>query len=239
MNCENTLSAATRMSLRSATFTMALMLTASITAWALTPRFERMPTAPDLDATVPKKFGEWRVISDASSQVGVSQGLETSQEQPYDQTVMRTYANSQGEQIMLALAWGERQRQDIKVHRPEVCYSAYGYTISRKYAGNSISTGSKTTEIPSIALLAKEQGQYEVIRYWIRIGNQYGGDGLATRWYILKEGLAGKIPDGILVRASQIISQPEAEINSQALLENFLSELVAATPSETRKLLVQ
>mgnify|MGYP003340463721 CR=1 FL=1 len=62
-------------------------------------------------------------------------GVETDTEQPYDQTLMRTYANSHGEQIMLALAWGERQRQDVKVHRPEVCYPAQGFAIRQIGSG--------------------------------------------------------------------------------------------------------
>ncbi|OWQ93597.1 EpsI family protein [Roseateles aquatilis] len=220
---------------------VALMLVAVGAAWLATPRLQAMQGAPSsLEATVPASFGDWRMIQDARTQVDVSQGVETVQEQPYDQTVMRTYVNGKGEQIMLALAWGERQRQDVKVHRPEVCYPAQGYSIRKAADGPAIPTSARAQPVPSVELLTEARGGgYEAVRYWIRIGDMYGGDGMAARWYILNEGFRGRIPDGMLVRASQRLAQPGAEAQSQALMASFLSELVAAVPAGTRTLLVR
>ncbi|HEY1399697.1 exosortase C-terminal domain/associated protein EpsI, partial [Roseateles sp.] len=164
---------------------------------------------------------------------------ETVQEQPYDQTVMRTYVNSQGQRIMLALAWGERQRQDVKVHRPEVCYPAQGYAVRKLAPGPSIATGARAEPVPTTEILTEGGGGYEAVRYWIRIGGMYGGDGLAARWYILNEGFRGRIPDGVLVRASQRLPQAGAEPQSQALMASFLSDLVAAVPAPARTMLVR
>ncbi|PIM51272.1 EpsI family protein [Roseateles chitinivorans] len=218
----------------------ALMGVAAVGAWLATPRLQAVTGAPSLDAVVPKAFGEWRVIADATTQVDVAQGVETVLEQPYDQTVMRTYANGQGEQVMLALAWGERQRQDVKVHRPEVCYPAQGFALRRVEAGPPIATGGRALPVPTTQLLAEARGGgFEAVRYWIRIGDNYGGDGLSARWYILNEGLAGRIPDGILVRASQRLAQASAAPGSQQLMARFLAELVAAVPAPFRGMLVR
>lgn len=217
-----------------------LMLAAAIAAWAATPRLQAMQGAPSLDATVPKAFGDWRVVQDATPQVDVSQGVETVQEQPYDQTVMRTYANSKGEQVMLALAWGERQRQDVKVHRPEVCYPAQGYAVRKLSDAPAIDTAGRAAPVPTTEILAESRGGgYEAVRYWIRIGDMYGGDGMAARWYILNEGFRGRIPDGMLVRASQRLPQAGDEARSQALMAAFLTELVAAVPAPARTMLVR
>ena len=217
-----------------------LMLAAAAGAWLATPRLQAMQGAPSLDATVPKAFGDWRAIQDSTPQVDVSQGVETVQEQPYDQTVMRTYVNSHGQQIMLALAWGERQRQDVKVHRPEVCYPAQGFNVRKLGPGPAIPTPARAAPVPTTEILTEARGGgYEAVRYWIRIGEQYGGDGMAARWYILNEGFRGRIPDGVLVRASQRLPQPGAEAQSQALMASFLSELVAAVPASTRAMLVR
>ncbi|WP_343640624.1 exosortase C-terminal domain/associated protein EpsI [Roseateles sp.] len=219
---------------------VALMAAAAGGAWLATPRLQAMHGAPSLDATVPKAFGDWRVVQDSVPQVDVSQGVETVQEQPYDQTVMRTYVNSQGEQVMLALAWGERQRQDVKVHRPEVCYPAQGYAVRRIGDGAPVATAGRAEPVPTTQLLAEARGGgYESVRYWIRIGTQYGGDGMAARWYILNEGFRGRIPDGMLVRASQRLTQADGAARSQAVMEGFLRELVAAVPAGTRTLLVR
>ncbi|MFX1680980.1 EpsI family protein [Mitsuaria sp. CC2] len=218
----------------------ALMGVAAVGAWLATPRLQAVTGAPSLDAVVPKAFGDWRVVADSTAQVDVSQGVETVLEQPYDQTVMRTYANSRGEQVMLALAWGERQRQDVKVHRPEVCYPAQGYAVRVNEAGPPIATDGRALPVPTTQLLAEARGGgFEAVRYWIRIGDSYGGDGLAARWYILNEGLAGRVPDGILVRASQRMAQAASAVASQALMARFLAELVAAVPAGARGMLVR
>jgi EpsI family protein len=218
----------------------ALMGVAAAGAWLATPRLQAVTGAPSLDAVVPKAFGDWRVVADSTTQVDVAQGVETVLEQPYDQTVMRTYANGHGEQVMLALAWGERQRQDVKVHRPEVCYPAQGFAVRVSEAGRPIATQGRALPVPTTQLLAESRGGgFEAVRYWIRIGDSYGGDGLAARWYILNEGLAGRIPDGILVRASQRLAQAGAAPASQALMERFLAELVASVPASARGMLVR
>ncbi|MGN7875787.1 exosortase C-terminal domain/associated protein EpsI [Roseateles sp. 22389] len=229
-----------RLSLAACLAGVALMVTAAAGAWLATPRLQALHGAPSLDATVPKAFGDWRALQDSVAQVDVSQGVETVQEQPYDQTVMRTYVNSRGDQIMLALAWGERQRQDVKVHRPEVCYPAQGYFVRRIGDGGPVSTAGRAEPVPTTQLLTEARGGgYEAVRYWIRIGTQYGGDGMAARWYILNEGFQGRIPDGMLVRASQRLTSAEGAAQSQALMAGFLSELVAAVPAGTRTMLVR
>ncbi|RYE81780.1 MAG: EpsI family protein [Oxalobacteraceae bacterium] len=218
---------------------LVLMLAAAGGAWLATPRLQEVQEAPSLDVTVPNAFGDWHVLQNRSAQVDVSQGVENPQEQPYDQTVMRTYVNSRGEQVMLALAWGQRQRQDVKVHRPEVCYPAQGYEVTRLGPGGSIALAGAEFPVPTVSMLTNQRGSYEAVRYWIRIGDSYGGDGLRARWYILQEGIKGRIPDGILVRASQRITSTDQAQQSGVLMENFLTELVASVPPATRHLLVR
>lgn len=219
---------------------LVLMIAAAAGSWLATPRLQAVQAAPSLDATVPKAFGQWRAVQTGAAQVDVSQGVETVQEQPYDQTVMRTYVNARGDQIMLALAWGERQRQDVKVHRPEVCYPAQGYVVRSAAMGSPISVAAHAQPVPTTELLAESRGgSYEAVRYWIRIGSQYGGDGIGARWYILNEGFRGRIPDGILVRASQRLASAEAAPQSQLLMSTFLADLVAAVPAQTRQMLVR
>ena len=215
------------------------MLAAAALATAATPRFKSLASAPSLDVTVPMAFGDWKAVPQVGAQVSVSHGVEAAYDQPYDQTVMRTYVNTTGEAVMLALAWGERQRQDIKVHRPEVCYPAQGYQVFNLQPGNPLSVAGRSQPVPTVTLLAGTRGSLEAVRYWIRIGNSYGGDGLKARWYILQEGLNGRIPDGILVRASQRIRTAEDVPRANQVMEQFLIALTEAVPPSTRAMLVQ
>jgi EpsI family protein len=232
----------TRLSLRTCAFVALAMVAAAALAMVATPRFAATEAAPSLEATVPKVFGDWRAVEGNSIQVSVSQGVETSFEQPYDQTVLRTYVNSQGDQIMLALAWGERQRQDVKVHRPEVCYPAQGYVVRSLHHETPIAVAGRTEPVPTMGMLAGrggKGGELEAVRYWIRIGTNYTGDGLRARWYILQEGLNGRVVDGVLVRASQRIHNEEEASRANVLMAQFLSELTQAVPPATLAMLVR
>lgn len=221
-----------------AVIALAMFAAAALSVWG-TPRWQAREAAPSLEATVPMAFGNWKAMPAAYAQVAVAQGVEAAFEQPYDQTVMRSYVNDRGDTVMLALAWGQRQRQDVKVHRPEVCYPAQGYPVLRHEPGVPISLAGREQPVPTVSLLTGSGHRLEAVRYWIRIGQDYGGDGLAARWYILREGLKGRIPDGILVRASQRIDSPEEALPAQATLETFLQDLTRALPSTTLALLVR
>ncbi len=217
---------------------LAMLLSVAL-ALIATPHLQANGGAPNLEETVPMAFGDWQVVKDTRVQVDVSRGVEIQSEQPYDQTVMRTYVNSQGEQVMLALAWGERQRQDVKVHRPEVCYPAQGYSVVSLQVGKPLLMAGKAEPVPTVSLLAQGRGGMEAVRYWIRIGTQYGGDGLQTRWYILKEGLAGRIPDGVLVRASQRIRNGEETVVFNKVMDGFLVDLIGSLPTKSREMLIK
>jgi len=229
----------TKIPLRTSAWAALAMLLAAALAALATPQLHALSAAPSLESTVPMAFGDWKAISDTQMQVDVSRGVETQSEQPYDQTVMRTYVNSQGLRVMLALAWGERQRQDVKVHRPEVCYPAQGYAVVRLEAGTPLLMAGKAEPVPTVSLLAQGRGGMEAVNYWIRIGTQYGGDGLQARWYILKEGLAGRIPDGVLVRASQRIRNGEETVAVNKVMEGFLVELIGSLPLRSREMLIK
>lgn len=226
--------------------TCILLALAMITAAALTvvatPKLTAMTNSPQLEATVPIAFAGWTAMPRSAAQVSVSQGVQTEFENPYDQTVLRTYVNAKGDELMLALAWGARQRQDVKVHQPEVCYPAQGYSVLEVGPGRPISLTGRTEQIPTVSLLARVLGNsstFEAVRYWIRIGTIYEGDGLKARWYILKEGIHGRVPDGILVRVSQRIRSVDQVPRAQALMEGFLSDLTAALPPSTLAMLVK
>ena len=53
----------------------------------------------------------------------------------YGETVGRIYTQaSTGAEIMMLLAHGDTQSNDLQLHRPEVCYPAFGFAISNSTA---------------------------------------------------------------------------------------------------------
>lgn len=215
----------------------AAMLFAVAAAALLTPRVSMsLPGAVDLESAIPKSFGDWRHVPGVGAQVdlAVRRDAQDVTQQVYDQILMRTYRNSAGESVMLALAWGRQQRQEVKIHRPELCYVAQGFRIKDQRPFEPLGQGGPEGK----TLIAASPRRIEPVVYWVRIGESISLNAWQTRWYILSEGIAGRIPDGILVRTSQIVRNESRVDQSLQVQQGFLSDLVAALPPGQRGLLL-
>jgi len=213
-----------------------VLILAALFAVKLTPTMHAVSTTPDFEKIIPAKFGEWTQIADPFTQVGLTTGGNDLASQLYDTIVMRTYANKNGDRVMLAIAYAREQKQDIKIHRPEVCYVAQGFQLLSKTNNNM--NVSIATPINAQRLLVSNQNRYETVSYWIRIGDDYPESGMSARLKILRDGLKGKVLDGVLVRVSTAISDPSAAADAYKRQEAFLVELVSATKLAIPNILV-
>ncbi|MFJ5444673.1 exosortase C-terminal domain/associated protein EpsI [Methylobacillus methanolivorans] len=193
----------------------------------------------NLNAIVPKEFGVWKELETAVPQIDLAarRDGEPSIDSPYDQTVMRTYVNDKGDVIMLALAYGKSQRQEVKIHRPELCYVAQGFSVNY-LASTKVNLESLDQAIDATYLNTISNNRKELVLYWIRIGNLISTSAWKTRFYILKKGLDGEIVDGILVRTSQIYDRIEDTNSSLEIQKKFLSEMLKATPAQYHHFLI-
>jgi len=184
-----------------------------------------------LEDMIPGEFESWKI--DASTVIPLvnpdDQGLL---KKIYNQTLSRTYINNQGERVMLSIAYGRDQSSDLHVHRPEICYAANGFDISRM-----TKTFVDTTigRIPVMHLVARQGARNEPITYWIRVG-----DSLTRGWFeqkvaALGYGLTGKVPDGLLFRVSTISNE---EQDSYRIQQTFLAAMLKAVKSQDRYWLV-
>jgi EpsI family protein len=221
---------------RKSLFVATFLILAALFSVKLTPTMHAVNTTPDLDTIIPAKLGEWVEIADPFTQVGLTTGGNDLASQLYDKVVMRTYANKNGDRVMLAIAYAREQKQDIKIHRPEVCYVAQGFQLLSK-TNNTMSV-SAATPINAQRLLVSNQSRYETVSYWIRIGDGYPTSGMSARLKILRDGLKGKVLDGVLVRVSTAISDPTAAADAYKRQEAFLVELVSATKLAIPNILV-
>jgi EpsI family protein len=214
------------------------MLLAATAAWLLTPHARPHGVTPPLAALVPVRIGEWREIELGEPPVDprVQGEGETDREAPYDDVLMRGYANARGDVLLLALAYGAHQRQEVKIHRPELCYTAQGFEVLRR----------SPVDVPLAAaapargarMLVRGADRVEAVSYWIRIGDLYSRSAWRTRSHLFSEGLRGRIVDGMLVRVSQVVPDAAAATPERFdLQERFLGELVRALPAESRALL--
>lgn len=218
----------------------AVLLLSAAAAVLLRPTLYEDQDPPELDTLVPKQVGQWRVFQSPVIQVSLTDGTANNINQPYDQTVMRTYVDPQGHAIQLALAWGRHQRQEVKIHRPELCYPAQGLKIeSLRDVAFSLNAPSGEPVVGKRMIARDSRGMKEVVSYWIRIGHIYSSGALATRKHILMEGLAGHVTDGVLVRVSQRIANDQDENAAFERQESFITQLVSSTPASAKQLLIK
>lgn len=170
-------------------------------------------------------MGEWVDKPSPYAQVSVNTFTQTLSDAIYDQVLMRTYEDGAKNQIMLALAFANEQRQEIKLHQPEICYPAQGYQIVAM-ENKILHLAGYPFPIASKRLIFKKDSRTEAVTYWMRLGDGFPTSGLGMRWKILQDGLKGKLDDGILVRVSTLIGQQSEADNAYKIHDRFLAQLI-------------
>jgi len=215
----------------------AAMVVTSCAAFVLTPRERVSLHSVELEEIIPKRFGDWAQESGSVAQVSpeIEESAETGTSRPaYDQVLMRTYRRrSDGAEIMLTLAYGRQQRQEFKVHRPELCYYSQGYDVSS--AGRQQIDLGTARHIEAQSLLARNRWRIEYVTYWIRIGDQVSINPWRSRLIIAQEGFAGRVPDGILVRASSLMQTDADAAQARGVQRRFLSDFYAALSGSAKR----
>lgn len=187
----------------------------------------------DLQSAVPDAFGDWKQDRASTSGV-VNPQTQEAIDRIYDQVLSRTYVNSQGQRVMLSIAYGsdQRRRAGLQLHQPEVCYPAQGFELLQKSTG-SLRVG--TAELPVKRLqTALQRQRYEPITYWIMTGDYPNLGGLDRRKINLQYGLARVVPDGLLFRVSSIGTNADEQFALQA---RFVNDLLTHASPAARHLL--
>lgn len=208
----------------------ALMVTSAALAMALKPSERMAEELPPiaLEQIVPRQFGDWH-IDDSIVPVSVSADVQARLDEIYSQTLSRTYANAEGQRIMLSIAYGADQSGDgSQVHRPEFCYTAQGFQLLSSRVGQLVT---EYGVLPVRRLLAVQGLRNEPITYWITIGNQATLPGVQRKLSQLRYGLTGVVPDGMLVRVSSINDNTESAYELQA---EFVRDLLANMEPQAR-----
>ena len=182
---------------------------------------------PDLETLFPKEFADWRLDARAGL-VLPSPETQALLDSIYNQTLTRTYINTQGYRIMLSVAYGGDQSDATRAHMPEVCYPAQGFQIT---ANNS---GQITLDNRPVAvryLMSKYGNRNEPITYWMVVGDRVSLSRTDQKLAQFALGLKGYIPDGMLVRVSSI---DENAARGHQAQEAFLQDLAVAVPQQGR-----
>ena len=200
------------------------LLAAAGGAIALKPR-KQLDLLGDhkLEDMVPTEIDGWYVTP--SNAVILPQATAGSlADQLYNQTVSRLYLSKSDLPVMLVIAYGNTQSDQLQLHRPEVCYTAFGFEISRSEKVELPLQGGAV--LPARELVASTNDRVEPILYWTRIGDYLPASGNEQRYLKLKTEMGGYVADGVLVRISTVAKPGPETFRS---LQKFAASMLHAT----------
>lgn len=206
-----------------------LLFATALTAAALKPtQLVAAGAEPNLETLVPDQFGDWQQDTTRVMQI-VDPSQQATLDRLYGQVLTRLYVDGRGTRIMLSIAYGADQRDDLAVHRPEVCYPAQGAQV--------LGTRDAVLEfpwgpVPARRLVTQFGPRHEPVTYWTMVGDRAVVSALQVKLEQMRYGLRGRIPDGLLVRASSIDPDDDRAFADQA---RFLADLLGALPPADRK----
>ena len=181
---------------------------------------------------VPAAFGAW-TSEDVPDSLAVN-GEGTLTSKLYNELVVRDYKSAaSGVIITMLLAYGARQTDDLQLHRPEICYPAFGYALTRaESVALPIASG---LTLPARRLLAEIEDHRDSIIYWSRLGEYFPQDSSQQRAARFNTTLKGVVADGVLARFATAGPYPE---RGWGLVNRFIEDLLPAIAPEQRKVLV-
>ncbi len=207
-----------------------LMLLGAWCTKAVTPTIRVADTRPRivLDSAIPKQFGDWHEDVDQIAAV-VNPTTQAELTKIYAETLSRTYVNTAGQRIMLSIAYGTEQRDNLSVHFPEGCYGGQGFAVGPT---SKFSLKTMAGDIASSRMVATLNNRVEPITYWVVVGDK----AVPNSWELKKVKLAyavkGMIPDATLMRVSSITSNSD---EGYLLQQQFVNALLAALPPNLRQ----
>ena len=184
-----------------------------------------------LEDMVPRSFGPWTMRE--GDGIVAPQSEDSLAAKLYNQSVGRMYNGPDDSVVMLLIAYGNTQSDTLQLHRPEVCYPAFGFEVTESKA-TQLDLRQGVT-LPGRTLTAISPGREERISYWTRIGEYLPIDNSEQRQMRFRTALAGIIPDGVLVRVSNIMADQNKAF---ALNSRFVGDLMRAVPASIRPALI-
>lgn len=208
---------------------LALMVASAALAAAIRPTASLADERPtiDLATMVPSNFGGWKEQFNVAVQI-VDPEMQQTIDEIYTQTLTRNYIDASGYRVMLSIAYGKNQSDNLQLHKPEVCYPAQGFKLEKlervplNLLDQSISTTRMETHLGQ---------RFEPVTYWTVVGDHITTTGIDKKLTEMRYGLRGRVPDGMLVRVSSIDRDSPRAHRIQA---EFAAAMVAAVAPEHR-----
>lgn len=209
--------------LRSWVFLAVCILAAAVAHWMHPTTEIALFREEKLEKLIPLHFGEWQ-LDKSVVPISLDPSTLAAVNRIYSDTLARTYVNAKGQRVMLSLAYGRRQNDTMRLHRPEGCYTGQGFAV-RILGAELVEVGNRTIAV--MRLDTSMSARQEPVTYWMVVGGTHAIDQLQAKLAQLKFGIRGFISDGLLFRVSSFNPVPSSGF---ALQDAFVRDLIAAVP---------
>lgn len=192
-----------------------------------------MPQGGKLADLVPERLGPW--VRGREGDIVVPRSEGTLASRLYGDQLARIYYREDGASLpmMLSIAYGYRQSDALQLHRPESCYPAVGLAVGPAQALTIDVAGG---HVPAVALTATGRQRVEDVVYWTRMGRTFPRSAAEQRRMRFANAVEGLVPDGALVRASALRTNPNAPVFAE--VAGFLRNLAGGLAPTGRKVLL-
>lgn len=197
-----------------------------------TRKVSLLPPGKKLSEILPSGFDDWtsRDVSDLYAPETPDSLLA----RLYGETVGRVYSQGgSGIQIMMLMAHGDSQSNELQLHRPEVCYPAYGFSIVESRPVQL--TLEKPITLPGRRMVAETTQEKDAVTYWTRLGEFFPVGVTEQRLERLQTAIHRYVPDGLLARFS--IAGPDTA-SAFRIMEAFIAGLVLHVADDQRAALI-
>jgi EpsI family protein len=208
---------------------MVLMAAASwFGKWAQpTVRMADLHPRQPLVALLPERIGDW-VQDRTTLNVPLPPDVAAQVKMIYTELAERSYVNAKGERMMVTIAYGRDQSDGFKVHRPEVCYAAQGFTVSKPHSAQ-LMAGPRAMDVVHVETSMDER--FEPVTYWMVIGDHVVNSPAVHKYYQIRYAFDGLIADGLLVRVSSFSKDAPAAYEAQS---SFVRDWMSMVPAADR-----
>lgn len=184
--------------------------------------------AQRLGALVPMTAGAWIGSDDAGI---VPESVDASP--LLGQTISRSYVSADRAPVMAVISYHGPDSPELKVHRPETCYTVAGFQVSEpRPIGFDLLPN---LVVPAVTFESRRGDRAETVIYWTRVGSEFPQSLFDQRVSFLSQAVRGVRADGLLARLS-VIAEPNPPARRR--LGEFARALFLASPARSRALLL-
>lgn len=182
-----------------------------------------------LEDIIPQKIGRWSYVSSSGLVVPPEDQMVRAL---YSQLVTRVYSDGRGAPIMLLVAQSATQTGILQIHRPEICYTAGGYQLSRIEPHVVRLPG---IDIPTLSMSATSNFRTEQLVYWTRVGNHVPTSWREQRIAVAMDNLRRINPDAIMVRVS---TYGNDKARALASVDEFIAAMISSLSPQARRVFI-